>query len=139
MAADDGSESSAEHLYYYRSAVLKISGISSHAFAIRQRSQRRFLCAYMLPIRDLCAAALFVLLSFVFYGKKIINNVAFRHRSDVYAARLVDLRNRSIALRERWCHRSTADKYLDGEPIDGATCVGRDPAFIQPVDPRVLY
>ena len=55
------------------------------------------------------------------------------------AARLMDLRNRSIALHERWCHRSTADQSLDGDTVDGATVVGRDPAFIQPVDPRVLY
>ena len=67
-----------------------------------------FVCAYMLPIRDLCAIAFYVLLSFVFTKKKI-NNVAFRHRRDVYAARLIDLRNREIALRERWCHRYTAD------------------------------
>ena len=26
-----------------------------------------------------------------------------------------------------------------GRSVDGATVVGRDPAFIQPVDPRVLY
>ena len=25
------------------------------------------------------------------------------------------------------------------DTVDGATVVGRDPAFIQPVDPRVLY
>ena len=30
----------------------------------------------------------------LFFTKKIINNVAFRHRSDVYATRLMDLRNR---------------------------------------------
>ena len=29
--------------------------------------------------------------------------MAFRHRRNVYAARLMDLRNRSIALRERSC------------------------------------
>ena len=28
---------------------------------------------------------------------------------------------------------------LDGDTVDGVTVVGRDPAFIQPVDPRVLY
>ena len=28
---------------------------------------------------------------------------------------------------------------LYGDTVDGATIVGRDPAFIQPVDPRVLY
>ena len=87
----------------------------------------------MLPIRDLCAIAFCVLL---FVTEKN-NNVAFRHRRDVYAARL--MHNRSIALRERWCHRSTADESLDGDMVDGATVVGRDPAFIQPVDPRVLY
>ena len=65
--------------------------------------------------------------------------MAFRHRRDVYAARLMDLRDRSIALRERWCHRSTADYLLDGDTVDGATVVGRDPSFIQPVDPRVVY
>ena len=66
--------------------------ISSRAVAIRQRSWRRFVCTYMLPIRDLCATAFCVLLSYVFYEKN--NNVAFRHRRDVYAARLMDLRNR---------------------------------------------
>ena len=34
-----------------------------------------------------------------------MNNVAFLHRNDVYAARLMDVRNRSIALRERWCRQ----------------------------------
>ena len=38
-----------------------------------------------------------------FFYEKIINNAVFRHRrGDVYAARLVDLRNGKIALRERW-------------------------------------
>ena len=59
--------------YYYRRAVFKIWEISSRAAAIRQRSWRRFFCAYMLPIRDLCATAFCVLLSFVFYGKIIIS------------------------------------------------------------------
>ena len=35
--------------------------------------------------------------------------------------------------------RSTADYSLDGDMVDGATVVGRDPVFIQPVDLRVLY
>ena len=35
--------------------------------------------------------------------KKKEKKVPFRHRRDVYAARLMDLRNRSIALREQWC------------------------------------
>ena len=61
-----------DHLYYYRRAVFKIRGISSRAGAIRQRSRRRFFCAYMLPIPDLCAAAFCVLLSVVFYEKKKI-------------------------------------------------------------------
>ena len=39
------------NLYYYRRAVFELSGISSRAVAIRQRSWRRFFCAYMLPIR----------------------------------------------------------------------------------------
>ena len=87
-----------------------------------------------------CAIAFCVLLYFVFLRKKIINNAAFRHRcGDVYAARLVDLRNRSIALRERWCHRTTADESLDGDTVDGATVMGRVPALIQPVDSRVPY
>ena len=72
-------------------AVLKIWRHSSRAVAIRQRWWRRFLCAYMLPIRDLCFLRFIVL---CFLRKKIINNVAFRHRSDVYAAWLMDLRNR---------------------------------------------
>ena len=63
------------YLYYYRRAVLKILRISSRAVAIRQRSWRRFLCAYMLPIRDLCATAFCVLLSFVFYEKKKIKKI----------------------------------------------------------------
>ena len=31
--------------------------------------------------------------------------MSFRHRPYVYAARLMDLRNRSIALCERWCRQ----------------------------------
>ena len=31
-----------------------------------------------------------------------------------------------------------AVELLDGDTVDGVTVVGRDPAFIQPVDPRVL-
>ena len=58
------------YLYYYRRSVLKIGQISSRAGAIRQRSWRRFSCAYMLPISDLCATAFCVLLSFVFYENK---------------------------------------------------------------------
>ena len=50
-------------------SVLKIWWISSWALVIRQRSSRRFLCAYMLPIRDLWTAFC-ILLSFVFTGKK---------------------------------------------------------------------
>ena len=73
-----------------------------------QRSWRQFFSAYMLPIRDLCATTFCVLLSFVFFTTTN-NNVSFRHRRHVYAARLMNLRNRSIALRERWCHRSMAD------------------------------
>ena len=40
-------------------SVLKILPISSSrlALAIRYRSWRQFLCAYILPIRDLCATA----------------------------------------------------------------------------------
>ena len=45
----------------------------------------------MLPIRDLFATAFCVLLSVVFTE---INNEAFHHRRDVYAARLMVLRNR---------------------------------------------
>ena len=58
------------NLYYYRRAVFELSGISSRSVAIRQRSWRRFFCAYMLPIRALCATAFCVLLSVFFYGKK---------------------------------------------------------------------
>ena len=67
--------------------------VSRRAVAFRQRSWRRFLCAYMLPIRDLCATSFCVLLFFVFYEKKNKNkkNVAFRHRRDVHAARLMAL------------------------------------------------
>ena len=42
------------------------------------------------------------------------------------------------SFRVRCCHRTMADKSLDGGTVDGATVVGRDPAFIQPMDPRVL-
>ena len=41
----------------------------------------------------------------LFFTKKKIKKLPFRHRRDVYAARLMDLRNRSIALRERWCRQ----------------------------------
>ena len=90
-----------------------------------------------------CQSANFVRPLFAFYCPLVFtekkNNAAFRHRRNVYAARLIDLRNRSIALRERWCHRSTAYESVDGDTVDGATVVGWDPAFIQPVHPRVLY
>ena len=49
----------------------------------------------MLKIRDLWTAFC-VLLSFVFYGNFFLNNVAFRPRHDVYAARLI----------ARWRHGS---------------------------------
>ena len=38
------------------------------------------------------------------------------------------------SFRVRCRHHSTADYSLDGETVDGATIVGRDPAFIQPVE-----
>ena len=79
------------YLYYYRRAVLKIWQMSSRAVAIRQLSRRRFFCAYMLPIRDLWQPV------FAFYCPlffTLTKNVAFRHRRNVYAARLIDLRNR---------------------------------------------
>ena len=56
--------------------------------------------------------ATFVRPVFAFYCPFFLRKkkkVVFRHRHDVYAARLMDLRNRSIALRERWCHHSKAD------------------------------
>ena len=72
---------------------------SSRAVAIRQRSCRRFL-----PIRDLCATASLRFIVLCFFTKTIINNAAFRHRrGDVYAARLMDLRNRWR--HGRWCPR----------------------------------
>ena len=93
-----------------------------------------------------CQSATYVRPLFAFYctfflRKQIINNAAFRHRrGDVSAARMIDLRNRSIALRERWYHRSTADdQSLHGDTVDGATVMGRVPALIQPVDTRVPY
>ena len=43
------------------------------------------------------------------------------------------------SFRVRCSHLSTADSSLEGDTVDGATVVGRDPAFIQPVYPRVLY
>ena len=50
---------------------------------------------------------------FAFYCTKIINNAAFRHRrGDVYTARLMVLRNRTIELRERWYHSSTAGRLI---------------------------
>ena len=36
----------------------------------------------------------------------------------------MDLRNRSIALRERWCHHYTAYYSLDGDTVDGASTRG---------------
>ena len=61
----------------------------------------------MLPIRDLCATVFGVLLSSVFYEKKkIMWHFATDHQRDVYAALLMGLRNRSIALREQWCGSS---------------------------------
>ena len=97
-----------------------------------------FMRLHVANSRPLCERFLrFIVLCFL--RKQIINNAVFRYRRYVYAARLMGLRNRSIALRERWCHRSTADYSLDGDTVDDATFVGRDPACIQPVDIRVLY
>ena len=59
-------------VHYYSRAVFDIWGISSRVVAIRQRSWRRFFCAYMLPICNLCVTPLCVLLSVVFFIKKII-------------------------------------------------------------------
>ena len=60
-----------------------------------------------------CQSVIFVRPLFAFYFplflRKNNNNAEFPHRRDVYAARLMGLRNRSTALRERWCHRSTTD------------------------------
>ena len=48
-----------------------------------------------------CISAIFVRPLFEFYfplffTKQILNNAAFRHRRDVYAARLMDMRNRKL-------------------------------------------
>ena len=54
--------------------------------------------------RPLCDRFLrFIVLCFL--REKSVNNVAFRHRRNVYAARLMDMSNRQIALRERWCRQ----------------------------------
>ena len=50
-------------------SVLKIRSISSRALSIRHRSWRQFLCAYMLPIPDLCASA-FCVCPLFFYENK---------------------------------------------------------------------
>ena len=63
--------------------IRKIWRISSRALAVRQRSLRRFLCAYMLPIRDLCTAFC-ILLSLFFRHKKL--TMSHFARCDVYAA-----------------------------------------------------
>ena len=81
----------------YRRAVFKIWGISSRAVAIRQRSWRRFFFAYMLPIRDLCATAFCVLLSFVFLRKIIINNAALHFMPRMNAVFALDV---ATALRQ---------------------------------------
>ena len=55
-----------------------------------------------------CLSAIFVRPLFVFYCTLLFtgeNNVAFRHRRDVYVARLMVLLTRYIALRERWCRQ----------------------------------
>ena len=78
----------------------------------------------MLPILDLCAAAFCVLLS-VFFTKKIINNEALHFMPRMSAVYALEV--------------ATADESLDGDTVDGAIVVGRDTAFIQPVDSRVLY
>ena len=79
----------------------------------------------MLPIRDLCATAFCVLSAVVFLRKQKCG-ITFNAENE-----------RSVLVRCR--HRYTADESLDGDTIDGATVVGRDPAFIKPVDPRVLH
>ena len=89
-------------------------------------SIREEFLAYMLPIRDLWVTAFCLLLSVVFYENNNKCGITFHATHE-----------RSFRVRCR--HRSTSDQSLDGDTVDGATIVGRDPAFIQPVDPRVLY
>ena len=76
----------------YRLGELKVihnmvQGVSKHCHDSQFDSDHGvdFYPAYILPIRDLWTAFC-VLLSFVFYGEKIINNVAFCPRLVVYTA-----------------------------------------------------
>ena len=86
--------------------VLKILRISSRVLEIRQRSSRRFLCAYMLPIRDIWAA-----FSVLLYFTIFFNNVAFRQMQCL-----------RCSFRVRCCHRYMADYSLDGETVDTELC-----------------
>ena len=79
----------------------------------------------MSPIRDLCANAFCVLLS-VFFTKKKKCGITFHAAHE-----------RSFRVKCR--RRSMANYSLDDATVDGATVVEMDPAFIQPVGPRVLY
>ena len=63
-----------------------------------------------------------------FLRKIIINNEALH-----FMPRM------NTVFRVRCRHHSMADLSLDGDTVDGATVVGRGPAFIQLVCPRVLY
>ena len=56
-------------------SVLKIGPISTRTASIQHQSSRKFVYAYILPVRDLWTAR-FLLLSFVFYDK---NHHTFRH------------------------------------------------------------
>ena len=69
-------------------SVFKICPISTRTVSIRHQSSRKFVYAYMLPIRDLWTAR-FLCLSFVFYDKKSKRNFAspqLRFLCDLYAA-----------------------------------------------------
>ena len=104
--------SSAANLYYYRRAVLKkLSSEFDEFLAGRSQFDSDHVVDFYAP--TCCQSAtfgqLFAFYCPLFFTEKIINNVAFHPRRNVYAARLMDLHNRSIALCERWCHRFTAD------------------------------
>ena len=59
----------------YAKFVLKIGPISTRTVSIRRQSSRKFVYAYILPVRDLWTAR-FLRLSFVLYDKKSKNVVS---------------------------------------------------------------
>ena len=100
-------------------SVLKIWRKSSRALPIRQRSSRQFICAYMLPIRDLCATAFCVCP--LFFTTK--NHHKFRHILRVVFALIAT----------RWRHRRLLKTTHNCAQLRTTTHNGRFYSFISKI------